>query len=190
VRGKLVCLAAALLALVLVSSGCSYRLHGMTEARGPATDFTLRDQYGAEYVLSEQRGDVVLMFFGYTNCPLECPTTLGDFRRVQAALGEDAAQVQFVLITVDPERDTQEVLHHYMAQFDPSFKALRGEKTVTEHVLHAYGAVGETTHDALSVFHTTNMYLVGPDGTLETVYEYQTDPEIMAGDIEHVLSRS
>ncbi len=193
--GRILRYMSVFLLLALAAWGCHpYELHGMTEARGPATDLTFPDQDGQPFTLSNQKGKAVLMFFGYTNCPLECPTTLGSFRRVQEELEVDRDRVSFVMVTVDPERDTLEVLRRYMAQFDESFVALRGEGEALERVKQAYGAVGEKQHaqdghGAPLVFHTTDIYLVGRTGDLETVFPYDTAPDIIAEDVRHLLGR-
>src|SRR5512145_1693081 len=87
----------------------------------PLHDFTLTDQTGEPFSLSELRGRVVLVFFGYTHCPDECPTTLANFKRVKASLGAAAQEVAFVFISVDGTRDTPEVVADYLQKFDAEF---------------------------------------------------------------------
>src|SRR3972149_9089604 len=105
----------------------------------PAQDFTFTDQYGQPFELSDQQGKVILMFFGYTNCPDVCPLTLADFKQLKSQLGEAAEQVSFVFITVDPERDTQERIKEYLANFDPAIVGLTGEHHELEHIWQDYG---------------------------------------------------
>ena len=90
-----------------------------------AKDFALNDQDGRARSVKDFAGKVVVVFFGYTQCPDVCPTTLQELVEVKRALGSDGDKLQAVFITVDPERDTQELLKAYMANFDPSFVALR-----------------------------------------------------------------
>ena len=104
-----------------------------------APDFALTDQHGQPFRLSEQRGNVVILFFGYASCPDVCPTTLGMWRRVQTELGDDAQRVRFVFVTVDPERDTQERLREHLTIFSPDFIGLTGTPADLEPVYQAYG---------------------------------------------------
>ncbi len=91
-----------------------------------AKDFQLTDHLGQPRRLADFRGKVVVVFFGFTQCPDVCPTTLTELAQVKGALGEQGDKVQGIFITVDPQRDTPEVLKAYMAAFDPSFLALYG----------------------------------------------------------------
>ena len=102
-----------------------------------AIDFTLPDQNGKDFRLSDQKGKVVLLFFGYTNCPDECPVTLADFVKIKAKLGNKADQVKFVLVTTDPERDTAVRMQEYLANFDPAFVGLVGDSAGLETVWDA-----------------------------------------------------
>ncbi|HSJ58529.1 MAG TPA: SCO family protein, partial [Anaerolineae bacterium] len=90
-------------------------------------DFELVDQAGAPWRLSDHRGDVVLLFFGYTSCPDVCPTTLATWRSVHEQLGDEAQRVRFVFVTVDPERDTPEHLGRHVNVFNPDFVGLTGD---------------------------------------------------------------
>lgn len=92
----------------------------------PATDFTLKTPDGSEFRLSRQRGEIVLLSFGYTFCPDVCPTTLAELAQVRGRLGEAAKRVKVAFITVDPERDTPERLRTYTSAFDPTFVGLTG----------------------------------------------------------------
>ena len=87
----------------------------------PTTDFTLTDQYKQPFTLGDHKGKVVLLFFGFTYCPDVCPLTLSTWKKVQDALKDDVAQVEFVYITVDPERDTSEKIASHLAVFSPDF---------------------------------------------------------------------
>jgi protein SCO1 len=91
-----------------------------------ARDLPLTDQHGRVRSMADFKGKVVVVFFGFTQCPDVCPTTLQELVEVKKLLGKDGDKVQGVFVTVDPERDTPEVLKAYMANFDPSFVALRG----------------------------------------------------------------
>ncbi len=169
-------------------------LHGLSgEPPPPAPDFTLTDQNGKPFRLSDQRGKVVLLFFGYTSCPDVCPTTLGDLRRVRKLLGNDAEHVKVVLVTVDPERDSPERLGTYVTSAgDPTFVGLTGDRRALEQVWREYGvfvqrdpapesAVGYT------ITHGARVYLVSPDGKLATTYAFGTPAKDIAADIRRIL---
>jgi len=101
-------------------------------------DFLLTDHRGNPARLSDFRGKIVALFFGFTQCPDVCPTTLAAFSEVYAALGRDADQVQILFITIDPERDTQQLLAEYIPAFDRRFIALRGSAEETRRVADGY----------------------------------------------------
>ena len=104
-----------------------YALHGLVlDQPETAPDFTMSDQHGSAYTLSHQRGRAVLLFFGYASCPDVCPLTLADLARVKQELGPSADSVEFIFVTVDPERDTLEEMKDYLSHFDPEFVGLRG----------------------------------------------------------------
>jgi protein SCO1/2 len=96
-----------------------------------ARDFRLTDFNGRPRSLADFRGKVVVMFFGYTQCPDVCPTTMTDMAEVKRRLGPDGAKVQVIFVTLDPDRDTAEVLSQYVPAFDPTFLGLRGTRDET-----------------------------------------------------------
>jgi protein SCO1/2 len=113
--------------LLLLTACQSYQFKG-TEYDDPqmAPDFELSATDGESFRLSDQQGNITLMFFGYTSCPDVCPTTLAEANQVLKGLGEDSGQVRFVFITVDPERDTPQVLDTYVKAFNPAIIGLTG----------------------------------------------------------------
>jgi len=158
----------------------------------PAADFELTDQHGQTFRLSEHNGKIVLLFFGYTNCPDVCPLTLSEFKRIKASLGSQASDVRFVFITVDPERDTGEVLGQYIQNFDTDFVGLSGEREVLEGVWKDYG-VYQAKQDVGSaagylVDHTARTYLVDKQGNWRLTYPFEMDPEDITRDVRHLLS--
>src|SRR5205085_1007403 len=96
-----------------------------------ARDFRLKDPAGADKSLADYRGKVVVMFFGYTQCPDVCPTTMADLKAVMAKLGKDAEKVQVLFVTLDPERDKPALLAQYVPGFDPRFVGLYGDEART-----------------------------------------------------------
>lgn len=161
----------------------------------PAPDFELIDQHGVPFRLSEQRGNVVFLFFGYTMCPDVCPTTLLEYRRAHTALGVAADQVRFVYITVDPERDTPEHLQKYLPGVGhESFLGLSGERAVLEAVWHDYNVYVERAEMPESavgywVNHSALTYMIDPDGNLARLYPFGTHYEQMLEDIFQVTGQ-
>ncbi len=157
-------------------------------------DFTLTDQTGEPVRLSDLRGKVTLMFFGYTHCPDVCPTTLFDYTLVKRELGKDADKVAFVFISVDGGRDTPEVLADYLSRFDSSFIGLRGDMETLERIAPEYGLVAKAdTHshhdsdDNYFVEHTSPSFLIDSKGYLRTVYFYGTEPDVIAAGIRQFM---
>jgi len=155
----------------------------------PEIELTLGD--GSNFKLSEMRGEAVLLFFGYTSCPDVCPTTLSELRKVKSELGEDAARVQVVYITVDPDRDTPEKVQEYVSLFNPSFIGLSGSLEELEPVWQAYGVfrqIEQTDSDnSYLVTHTARVYLIDPDGNLHLSYAFGTPTDDILHDLKLVL---
>lgn len=158
----------------------------------PAADFTLTTQDNSAFSLSAQRGKIVLMFFGYTNCPDECPTTLADYKNIIESLKEKSKDVRFILVTVDPERDTPAVLKNYINFFNPDIIGLTGGEAALKAVWNSYGiyVVKEPASDNsnnYSVDHTLRIFLIDQQGNLRLTYPYGFDKNGMVGDIRHLL---
>jgi protein SCO1/2 len=174
-------------------SGPSFRGNGLPTPI-PAPDFKLTDQYGQSFRLSDQRGKVVLLFFGYTNCPDVCPTTLATWKQVYDALGDDANRVRFVFITVDPERDTPERLQQHLAIFNPNFIGLTGLPEELERVYKAYGIYHEKdtsseTAAGYLVNHSASVLLLDADGRWRENFPFGTPAEDVVHDIRELLER-
>lgn len=157
----------------------------------PAADFELIDQNGQPFRLSKQRGRVVLMFFGYTNCPDVCPVTLTEFKQVKQQLGKSAEDVSFVFISVDPERDTRERVKLYMNNFDSTFIGLTGDRAALEPVWKSYG-VYQAQQDTGSaagylVDHTARVYAIDTQGNWRLTYPFGMEVEKMIADVAHLL---
>ena len=156
-----------------------------------AADFTLTASTGEQLSLSDLRGKVVLMYFGYTFCPDACPTTLNELKKVPAALGDRADEVQVVMVTVDPQRDTPEVLREYLSHFDPSFLGLTGTE---EEVLAAATPLGIyfSAHEGSAasgylVDHTTSVLAIDKEGYMRLLYSFETPGEAIADDMRHLV---
>lgn len=158
-----------------------------------APDFTLTDQHGDAFRLSDHLGDVVVLFFGYTTCPDVCPGTLAQYRYVKRALGDKAEGIRFVFVTVDPERDSQERLHEYINLFDPEFRALRGSLDELQAVWRAYGVYVERVDAPAGsaagylVNHTSVSYVIDPAGMLRLIHFYGMPDDQVIRDLERIL---
>jgi protein SCO1/2 len=178
----------------LVLAGCqSYPFHGTVLNPPPvAADWALTNQDGQTTRLSDYRGRLVLLFFGYTHCPDVCPTTLAQFKTIRAKLGGQADRVRFLFITVDPERDTPAVLKEFLALFDPNFIGLTGTTADLEPVWKSYGVYHEkrTEGSTYLVDHTARIYVIDGRGSLRLTWlsdASQTADE-MVQDIQHLLA--
>lgn len=148
-------------------------------------DFTLPSSTGEPMRLSDLNGQWRVMFIGYTRCPDFCPTTLAEYRRVKAMLGDDAEHVTFVYISVDGVRDTPEMLRAYLNNFDPEFIGFSGDDETLARIQPDYGFYYrrnlQTGSQLLyTIDHSTRSYLVDPDGWLRTTFTYQTEPQTIA----------
>jgi len=154
-------------------------------------DFNLPDFNGKQRSLADFRGKVVLLFFGYTNCPLVCPTTLADLAQVMGLLGKDAERVQVIFITVDPERDTPEVLAKFVPYFHPSFLGLSGNDKDTALAAKAFGVGYEKQFykdGGYTFLHSDGTFLIGTTGRPLLLSRYGQKAELLAQDIRLLLS--
>jgi protein SCO1/2 len=156
-----------------------------------ARDFQLTDQNGQQRSLKDFRGKLVVLFFGYTQCPDVCPTTLAELAEAKKLLGTDGDKVQGLFVSLDPERDTAEVLKAYMANFDPAFLALR--PTPEQLVVLAkefkiyYKKVEGKTPTSYSIDHTAASYVYDTQGRLRLYTRYGTGPQALASDMQLLL---
>ena len=155
----------------------------------PAPEIELTQGNGSSFRLSEKRGDVVLLFFGYTSCPDVCPTTLSDLKRVIEELGPDAEHVQVVFVTVDPDRDTSQKLQEYLSLFNPSFIGLSGSPDEMEGVWNSYGVYREVENMPNSatgylVTHSARLYVIDQEGNLHLSYSYGTPVDDIVHDLK------
>jgi protein SCO1/2 len=171
-----------------------YAFHGaVLQSPKPAQDFTLLNQYGQKTSLSDYRGKVVLLYFGYAACPDVCPATLAEIRQANDILKEQGRddEMQFIMITVDPERDTPEVMAEFLAHFDPSFIGLIGTEEEVAQIATQYGIFYQKQDSSSAmgylVDHTATVMLVDPDGYSRLIFPYGAQGEDMAEDIIYVL---
>ncbi|HKY79228.1 MAG TPA: SCO family protein [Anaerolineales bacterium] len=159
----------------------------------PAMEFELQRPDGASFRLEDQRGKVVLIFFGYTNCQDVCPATLGKYQQIAAGLGEDASEVAFVFITVDPDRDTSEAIGAYMNHFNPDFVGLSGPLEELQRVWVGYGA-GTPVHEEVDgeigyeVSHSTRVWVIDKQGNLRITFPFEMTASDMAHDVDLLLA--
>ena len=154
-------------------------------------DFHLTDHTGKPRALADFRGKVVVIFFGYTQCPEECPTTLSRLAAAMKKLGPDAARVQVLLVTVDPERDTPAVLSQYVPAFDPTFLGLYGDTAATAEVAKEFKVLYQKepgpTPGTYSMDHSTGTFIFDTQGRLRVYESYAQGPDALAHDIRALL---
>lgn len=185
----------AVVALLLAACN-NYSFHGVPyEPPQAAPPINGIDQDGNAFSIESLQGNVALVFFGYTNCPDVCPTTLAEMRLLRSQITDKADKVKVVYVTVDPERDTTARLKEFLPVFDPTFIGVHMNSIELEPVKKAYGVFAEKVYyDAAdpakgySVDHTARTYLIGPRGRLVTSYPYQSPIENIQKDVEFLLS--
>jgi len=158
----------------------------------PAAELALTTQDGREFRLSEERGKVVAVWFGYTYCPDVCPTTLAELSQAQERLGKNAGRFRIVFVTVDPERDTPARLREYVKAFGGAFTALSGTPERLSAARRAYGVVAEKrvvpgTSAAYLIDHSAFVYVVDPGGQLRLVFPFGMSIDDMVHDIRLLI---
>ena len=159
-----------------------------------ARDFSLTDHNGQLRSLKDLRGKVVVVFFGFTQCPDVCPTSMQELAEVKAALGADGERLQGIFISVDPERDTLEMLKAYMENFDPSFLALRPTPeqlpALAKDFKIYYKKVDGTTPTSYTMDHSAGSYLYDPQGRLRVYHRYGSGTEALTEDVRLLLGEA
>jgi protein SCO1/2 len=171
-----------------------YVFHGMViQSPQPAPDFTLLSHQGQRFSLSDFRGKVVILDFGYTFCPDVCPTTLAEVAQAMRLLGDKAPRVQVIMITVDPERDTPAKLGEYVAHFDPRFLGASGTADEIARVAALYGIFYEkhpgSQASGYLVDHTATLTVVDQRGYVKLIFPFGTSGEDMAADLDYLLRK-
>lgn len=186
-------LVASALAALLVACGEAKPQFKAIDVTGAeyARGFQLTDHEGRPRTLADFRGKAVVVFFGYTQCPDVCPTTLAEIAEAKRLLGPDGAKVQGVFVTVDPQRDTAELLKAYMANFGPDFVALRGTpeqlaEVAKEYKIY-YKKVDGKSPGNYTMDHSAGSYVYDPQGRVRLYTRYGTGPEALASDLKVLL---
>ncbi len=184
-----------LLALALLLAGCEASPQFANADLSYADfgkDFVLTDHNGKQRTLADFRGKAVVVFFGYTQCPDVCPTTLAEMAQALKLLGADADKVQVLFITVDPERDTRELLAQYVPHFNPAFLGLYGDEAATAKTAQEfhifYKKQPGSTPATYTIDHTAGSYVYDPSGKLRLYVKYGEKPELIAGDLKLLLA--
>ena len=165
-------------------------LTGADYARG----FQLTDHNGQPRSLADFKGKLVVVFFGYTQCPDVCPTSMAELAEVKASLGAEADKLQGIFITVDPERDTPEVLKAYMGNFDPSFLALRPTPeqlaALAKDFKIYYKRVEGKTPTSYTMDHSAGSYVYDTQGQLRLYARYGGGAQALSTDLKQLLKQA
>ncbi|MGZ5031859.1 MAG: SCO family protein [Usitatibacter sp.] len=155
-------------------------------------ELRLTDHNGRPRTLADFRGKVVVVIFGYTQCPDVCPTSLADVASAMKLLGDDAKGVQVLFVTVDPKRDTPELLRQYVPAFHPDFLGLYGDEASVSKVtkdFHVYASerAGKTA-DSYTVDHSAQIFMLDKAGKARVLMPPGTAPAAMASDLKVLLN--
>ena len=181
--GSLIVLVLVAAVITIITKPDIYR-GGVIDPPMVAAPLALTDSNGAPFKLESQRGKLVLIFFGYTNCPDACPLTLAKLKQALLELSDQAADVQVLLITTDPVRDGPEQLKQYVTKFNPTFLGLTGTQAELEKVWHDYGVIvmdgGET--------HSERVYVVDRAGNIHVTFSSDLEYQDIAHDLKLLLA--
>ena len=154
-------------------------------------DLPLTDQFGKERSIKDFAGKVVVVFFGYTQCPDVCPTSMSELAEVKRSLGADGDKLQGIFVTVDPERDTPELLAQYVPVFDARFLGLYGTAEKIAEVAKEFRVFYRKSGDLAghyTIDHTAGTYVFGPDGRPRLYVKHAEDPQVVVADIKALLA--
>ena len=157
----------------------------------PAPDFALINGQGETVNLSDYKGEIVLLYFGYTFCPDICPTTLSELSKVQHQLDDGGEKIQVVMVTVDPQRDTPDKLAEYVDHFHPDFAGLSGTKEAIDAAGEGFGIYYEKNEGSEAtgylVDHTARVFVVDPQGNYQLSFSYGTPVEDIVHDMRLLM---
>ena len=186
--------ALGLSAILLVLTACEAQPKFVnTDVTGAAihADFQLTDHTGKVRSMTDFKGKVVALFFGFTHCPDACPTALAEWKQIMEQLGPQAEQLQVLFVTVDPERDTQALLAAYVPAFDPRFLGLRGDEAATKKLAQDmkvfYQKVPGTRPDNYTIDHTAGSYIFDKTGQVR-LFAKHGKPSDLLGDVKQLLN--
>lgn len=190
-------LGAGLSVAALLATGCSEKppFHGIDITGADyAQDFDLTDHNGQRRTLADFKGQVVVVFFGFTQCPDVCPTSLAEMAQAKALLGEQGQRMQGLFVSVDPERDTPEIMKSYMANFDPSFLALFTDLDKLPDVAKAfkvhYKKVEGPTPTSYTMDHSAGSYVFDTQGRIRLYHRYNSGAQGLASDVKRLLDEA
>ncbi|MDD2921825.1 MAG: SCO family protein [Anaerolineales bacterium] len=188
---SLAVIALATLFFILFASPAKFRGTSYAEPYPVAPQIELTRSNGETFRLADQKGKIVLLFFGYTSCPDVCPTTLAEMKLVMDELGGKAQSVQVVFISVDPQRDAPEKIQQYVEHFSKAFIGLSGAPDQLQKIWDDYGVIREVTQSKSAfgyiVNHTARVYLIDANGALRLSYGFQTPVKDIVHDLDLLL---
>ncbi len=159
-----------------------------------ATGFSLTDHNGQTRSLADFKGKVVVIFFGYTQCPDVCPTSMSEMAQAKQLLGADGDKLQGLFVSVDPERDTPEIMKEYMGSFDPTFLALYAQPDKLPEVAKSfriyYKKVDGKTPTSYTMDHSAGSYVYDTQGRLRLYHRYGSGAPALAGDLKKLLGEA
>ena len=183
--------------IVIIAIAANLLFAGQSGFRGTAYNdpyplapyFELTHSNGDLFRLSDQRGKIVLLFFGYTSCPDVCPTTLAELNQALKQIGDKANSVQVVFVSVDPDRDTPERVQEYVSRFNPSFIGLSGTAAELEKIWTDYDIFREIVQSDAGVIvnHTARTILIDKDVAMRLSYGFGTPVDDIVHDLELIL---
>lgn len=185
-----------LLILLVLASGCQDHTAGVSRFHGLdltgasyGRDFRLLDAQGRERSLADFRGKVVLLYFGFTQCPDVCPTALSRAAEVKTLLGAEGERLQVIFVTIDPERDTPQVIQPYVTAFDPSFLGLYGDAQRTRETAAEFKVFYKKvpTGGSYTMDHSTLSYAFDPQGRLRLALRHEQNAQDYAQDLQRLL---
>jgi len=186
---------AGLAAMALALSGCSDQpaftgidITGADYAQG----FSLTDHNGQARTLADFKGQAVVVFFGFTQCPDVCPTSMSELAQAKQLLGEQGSRLQGLFISIDPERDTPDIMKEYMASFDPSFLALYAKPDELPALAKSfkvyYKKVDGPTPTSYTMDHSAGSYVFDPQGRIRIYHRYGSGAPALASDVKALLA--
>ena len=157
-----------------------------------ATGFSLTDHNGQPRTLADFKGKAVVIFFGFTQCPDVCPTSMTEMAQAKQLLGADGDRLQGLFISIDPERDTPEIMKAYMAAFDPTFLALYAKPEELPEVAKSfkiyYKKVVGSSPETYTMDHSAGSYVYDPQGRVRLYHRYGTGAQALADDLKKLLA--